>query len=120
MRSRALFLAGIAAILPSTMAVSAIGTSLSAPAVHFAPPSDPIMLTRTVWRSLYDGKEIVSRRRYAIQFVPHGDGFAVTGTLVESTIDAPPALAALAEMERRRADATLFPMRLDANGQMVL
>ena len=119
MKNRALFLAGVAAILPSVVAGSTIGTDLSAPAAHFAPPSDPIMLTRTVWRSLYDDKEIVSRRRYAIRFVPRGDGFAVFGELVESAVDAPPALFALAELERSRADSFLFPMQLDSNGRMV-
>jgi hypothetical protein len=119
MKGRALFLAGVAAILPSTVAGSTIGTNLSAPTAQFAPPSDPIILTRTVWRSLYDDKEIVSRRRYAIRFVPRGDGFAVLGELIESTVDAPPALFALAEMERGRADSSLFPMQLDSNGRMV-
>lgn len=119
MKSSALFLAGVAAILPSVVAGSAIGPNLSAPAAHFAPPSDPIMLTRTVWRSLYDGKEIVSRRRYAIRFVPRGDGFAVFGELIESTVEAPPGLAALAEMERRRVEASLFPLQLNASGRIV-
>jgi hypothetical protein len=119
MKGGAIFLAGVAAILPSAAAFS---ESKSAPAdqvLRFAPSDGPLILTRTVWRALVDGKEIISRKRYAVQIVPDGDGFQVTGQLIDSAVDAPPALAALAEMERRRPEASLLPIQLDAGGRIL-
>ena len=118
MRDRALFLAGIAAILPSTMAFSATVSEPGALSARFTPPGAPLVLTRTVWRSLRDGKEIVSKRRYAVRISPHGSGYEVEGELIDSSVEAPPQLAMLAELERTRPDGALFPAYLDANGQI--
>jgi hypothetical protein len=75
-----------------------------------------LTLTRTVYRSLSDGKEIVVTRRYAIRFSPVADGFRLDGEFIGAEVDAPPALAGLAEIERRRVDTGLFPARLDSHG----
>lgn len=119
MKRRALFLVGVAAILPSAIAASAGVPAQSAATAHFAPPSTPLLLTRTIWRSLHDGKTIVSQRRYRIRIVPHGDGYEVNGELIDSSVEAPPPLAALAEMERTRPDGALFPAYLDSNGRII-
>lgn len=119
MTGRAIFLAGVTAILPATAAFAESPTTQEAQFSRFAPPDAPLILTRTVWRSLVDGKEIISRKRYAVRIVPDGDGFQVIGELFESAVEAPPALAALAEMERRRSDPALLPIQLDSNGQIL-
>ena len=119
MTGKAIFLAGVAAILPTAAAFPESATNQEAQVYQFSPPDVPLILTRTVWRSLVDGKEIVSRKRYAVRIVADGGGFKVTGALFESTVEAPPAVAALAEMERRRSDPALLPIRLDADGRIL-
>lgn len=83
----------------------------------FAPPEgEPLLLTRTLRRELVDGKAIIATRRYRINFIRNDTGWTIDGTLVASEIEAPPALAALAAIERQRPDDTLFPIRLDTAG----
>ncbi len=112
-----LLLAGAAALLP-TLVGRVAAQPAEAPARGFVPPESPLVLTRTVWRTLGDGKEIVVRRRYAVQFIRQGDGFQLNGRLLDAAVEAPPVLAALAEIERGRSDEGLFPMLLDAAGQI--
>jgi hypothetical protein len=100
------------------MAFSATVTEPGALSARFTPPGTPLVLTRTVWRSLHDGKEIVSKRRYAVRISPHGSGYEVEGELIDSSVEAPPQLAMLAELERARPDGALFPTYLDANGRI--
>lgn len=119
MKGRALFLAGAAAILPAAVAASAEAPAHSLPNAQFAPPRTPLLLTRTIWRTLHDGKSIISHRRYRVRIVPHGDGYEVKGELIDCQVEAPPQLAALAALERARPDGTLFPAYLDGNGRML-
>ena len=93
------------------------GTPPVAPTHVFAPPEgEPMLLTRTLRRELFDGKAIVATRRYRVHFTRTPDGWTIEGSLVASEIDAPPALAGLAAIERQRPDDALFPIRLDAAG----
>lgn len=85
----------------------------------FVPPRGPLLLTRELRKTLADGQEIVSRRRYAIRFVPQADGYRVEGELVGADVQAPPALADLAEVERTRSDDGLFPLLLDRGGMIL-
>lgn len=84
--------------------------------VRFAPPREPLVITRTVWRTLHDGKQIVARRSYLVEFVPIEGGFTVAGSQIASTIEAPPALAAIARLEQARTDSEAFPLQLDPDG----
>lgn len=109
----------------SSLAVFSLQPALAAPAEPVAAPSDrfeapaePMMLARILRRPLPDGNEVVSRRLYEIRFVADSEGYRVEGALVDVTVDAPPALAMLADLERRRPDQGLFPMRLDADGRI--
>lgn len=116
MSRRALFLAGAAALIP-VLATVQVGSALAETAVsRFAPPSTALTLTRTLYRPLSGGKQIVVTRRYAIRFSPEGEGFRLDGELIGAEVDAPPLLARLAEIERNRPDAGLFPARLDSQG----
>ncbi len=119
MSRTALLLAGASALLPLA-AIAASGQVAGAPeAERFVAPTGPTTLTRSVRRVLADGKEVVSSRTYALRFVREGEGYRVEGSQVDCTVDAPAALAALAEVERKRVDAGLFPLRLDAFGRIV-
>jgi hypothetical protein len=87
---------------------------------QFAPPREPLVLTRTVWRTLHDGQQIVVRRSYLLAFAPEDGGFRVSGQQIASEVEAPPALAAVARLERDRSDTSAFPLRLDAAGMILL
>lgn len=117
MSGRAVLLAGAAALLP-VLGTSALADAAAQVQVRFAPPSAPLVLTRTLYRDLADGKQVVVTRRYKIHFSPDGDGFRVDGTLIDATVDAPPFLARLAEIERTRPDSGVFPAFLDGRGMI--
>lgn len=118
MSRQAAWLAGMAALLPllgtTALADSADLTVQVQP--RFVPPTTPLVLTRTLYRDLVDGKQVVVTRRYAIRFTPEGDGYRVDGTLIDASVEAPPSLARLAELERQRPDNGVFPAILDGQG----
>lgn len=78
-----------------------------------------MLLVRTLRRPLPGGAEVRTERSYEIRFIPDGDGYRVEGNLVKVDVHAPPALRALAELERGRADTNMFPMRLDMQGRLI-
>ena len=119
MKLGALLLAGVAAAAPVLAGHALADVSRPAPTTKFAPPSSPLLLSRTVIRELSDGKRITVMRRYKVRFVPRRDGFLLDGELVDVRVDAPPLLARLAELERQRPDPQLFPMVLDTRGVMI-
>lgn len=114
-KKRSVWLCGTSAMLVAG-ALSVPAASAPSPPDNFAPPQAQLLLTRTLHRPLPDGKAIVTRRSYAVRILRDGAGYRVDGTLVETRVDAPPALASLAEIERRRPDNGNFPILLDANG----
>lgn len=117
---RGIFLAGVAALLPVVAASSlAHGAPTEAPRPPFSPPLTDLVLTRTLWRSLHDGAEIMVRRRYDVQFVADGRDYRLDGKLIDAAVAAPPALAAFAAMEKDRPDTSLFPVRIDATGRIL-
>ncbi|MBW8752557.1 MAG: hypothetical protein JF595_00145 [Sphingomonadales bacterium] len=114
--SRAVWLAAAAAILP----VAALAAAETPPAAGtFAPPPIPLLLTRTLRHMLTDGKAVVTRRSYRVQFVAEPGGFRIEGALADVAVEVPPGLDALAELERRRPDPGMFPMHLDAHGTIL-
>lgn len=114
-----LLLAGASTLMPLAALAAAAPDGSSAETGAFVAPAGPTHLTRAVSRVLPDGKQVTSSRTYALRFVRDGAGYRVEGELVESVCDAPGALRALAEIERKRSDAGLFPLRLDAAGRIV-
>lgn len=117
MKRAAILLAGVAAVMPAAM----LNAQTIAPAgtAQFIPPDTELVLTRTIHRSLTGGKELLTRRRYAVRIVADGLGYRVDGQLIDCAVEAPPALHAIAELERKRSDDGLFPIRLDAAGRIV-
>ena len=75
-----------------------------------------MVLSRTVIRDLADGKQIVIKRSFRVQFVASADGFVLTGTPIAVSVEVPPVLAQLSELERRRSDSGPFPILIDSRG----
>lgn len=119
MTGRTLLLMGGAALLIPALPAGPAGAASAETAARFAPPTQPLVLTRTLWRGLRDGQEVVVRRRYAVQFVASPAGYLLTGQQIDATVDAPPTLAPIAAVERGRIDHATFPIRLDAAGRIL-
>lgn len=116
MTRRTLFLAGAAALLPALASVPAGSALAETVARQFVPPSSGLILTRTVYRTLADGKQIVVSRRYAIRFTPDAGGYRLDGEQIGVEVDVPQVLTGMAEIERKRVDKSLFPTWLDSRG----
>lgn len=119
MSARASLLAGAAILLSALAPLELAGADASQPQAQFAPPFEQLILSRTVIRELSDGKEIKVTRRYAVRFAQDESGFRLDGKLVDVSVDAPPLLGSLAEIERRRDDSGMFPVRIDSNGTIL-
>jgi hypothetical protein len=117
-KKRSVWLCGTAALI-AMAAVSVPAAGAPPGPADFSPPRTQLLLTRTLHRPLPDGKEVITRRSYAVHIVPQAEGYRVEGSLVEARVEAPPILAALAEIERRRPDSGIFPILLDAKGMIV-
>lgn len=112
---RAILLAGIAALAPAA-AISAPATN---PGIgQFRPPEGPVMISRTVVRSLVDGKEVRATRRYLVYFLREDDGWQIEGQLHDVAVDVPPSLEQFAGLERNRAEPSFFPIQLDLAGRL--
>lgn len=110
---RAILLAGCALLAPAEL--GAAGGPHKAPV--FQPPDGPVMISRTVVRSLIDGKEVRATRRYLVWFRREDDGWRIEGELREVAIDVPPLLEQFAEIERNRVEPGFFPILLDSAGK---
>lgn len=112
--AQAILFTATGALAASAMAAPAVGGA------RFAPPSrHPLILARKVVRELPGGAAIVAIRRYRVFFRPVDGGWQLDGALIASEIDAPPRLAAIAALERDRADDGLFPINLDHAGRII-
>lgn len=109
--------AGWLALVPATIA--ALPLYAQAEPAIFAPPETPIILTRSLYLPFPDGKQIAVTRRYEIRFSPSGSGFRLEGRLLDTHVEAPPRLSALADLERRRPESGLFPVLLDQQGMIL-
>lgn len=105
--------------IPAAIAGSAVPLHAQQAPMPFAPPELPVILTRSLYFPFPDGKQIAVTRRYQVRFSRNGAQFQVDGRLLETTVEAPPYLSGLADLERRRSDAGLFPVMLDGQGLIV-
>jgi hypothetical protein len=126
MKLRSALLIGSALALPTTPISAGLPTADRSERFSTGPldrdflaPSTPLTLTRELRRALADGKEVVSRRSYEIRFVPDGAGYRIDGVMISAEVEAPPALAALAALERQRRDIGLFPLQLGGDGMII-
>lgn len=98
-------------LLPAPLAAAGRGT------VAF--PAGPIELERQLDRHLADGALIRVRRSWLCAFEALGAGARVRATQVSASVDAPPALAAFAQIEQQRDASGIFPLELDRAGMIV-
>ena len=82
-------------------------------------PKAPIRLRRELTRGLGDGAAIVVTRKWDCQFIATASGAHVQARQVAVDVKAPPALSALAEIERTREVKGLFPLEIDPHGVIV-
>jgi hypothetical protein len=76
------------------------------------------LLSRAVVQVMPDGREIAVTRTYRLRLSPLENGWLIEGESVDVQVDAPPRLAALADLERQRDDSGTFPMRLTRDGML--
>lgn len=101
-----------------------VGIGLATPlaalasAPQFAPPPGAARLTRTLVRGLSGGAAIRVRRNWNVRFERSASGFLLSGEQVSVEVDAPPALAALADIERERIAHGFLPMEIAPNGMI--
>jgi hypothetical protein len=114
-KNRSVWLGGTSAMLVMAGFAVPVPGAAASPA-DFQPPEAQLLLTRTLHRPLPGGQAIVTTRHYAVRIVRAGAGFRVEGSLIDARAEAPPMLAAIAELERKRADEGMFPIMLDENG----
>jgi hypothetical protein len=86
---------------------------------RFEPPGMPMIFTRHLERPLRDGNKVTVGRSFAVRFTRAPVGWSVTGEQVEVVVDFPPSLSQFAALERQRKETGLFPLQLDADGQIV-
>ncbi len=82
-------------------------------------PARPVLLSRELERDLGQHESVLVVRTWDCSFAQIGAGAAIAAKQVASRVTAPPALAALAEIERDRKVSGLFPMQLDRAGLIV-
>ena len=115
MTMRVILLAGIAALTPAAAVGAPTPGSVGR---QFQPPEGPVIISRTVVRSLFDGKEVRVTRRYLVRFRREADGWRIEGESRDVTVDVPPSLAQFARLERNRLEPGFFPIMLDSDGQL--
>ncbi|XUU61421.1 hypothetical protein ACRAQ6_03885 [Erythrobacter sp. HA6-11] len=74
------------------------------------------LLSRTVERGLKDGQRLVVARSWSVNFEPSGAGTAIFGSQRSVAVDAPPRVAAIAQIERARSTDSMFPIVLGDQG----
>lgn len=119
MKLRLLLLAGVAALVPAAVSLAQANASVLPRSAQFAPPEAPLIMTRTLVRTLVDGKQVVVTRRFLIRFTPEAGGYRLDGEQIDAAVEAPPSLAGLADMERKRHEKGPFPAWLNSQGMML-
>ncbi|MBX7458710.1 hypothetical protein K3152_10680 [Qipengyuania sp. 1NDH17] len=114
--NRRAILAGIAA--GASLSLLSLPVRLAAAPRGITFPEGRFILRRELERGLGGGAAIVVTRNWECSFDQIGAGASVRGTQGRCDVKAPPALAALAEMERSRKVTGLFPMKLDNEGHI--
>lgn len=114
--------AGIAAVLAPALASRSARAQAGMQGITghlIAPPPSPMLYRRVLTRDLVDGNRLVVAREFAVRFEAFAGGFTLDGEQRAVTVEAPPALARFAELERERDESALFPITLDAFGRIL-
>lgn len=83
------------------------------------PPSGNMLYRRRLVRGLPDGKTFTVTRDFRVRFEPVAAGFILGGEQLSARVEAPEALASFAAIEEQRVETGMFPLMLDAAGQIV-
>lgn len=118
MTVRILLLASAAALIPAAIGMAEAAATVQPADAAFMPPAAPMIMTRTLVRNLADGKQVIVTRRFAIRFTPEAGGYRLDGEQISAEVEAPPSLASLADIERKRVERGIFPARLDSQGML--
>lgn len=111
-------LLGCLALLPAGVLLPAtVPLSAGAPPV-FRPQAGSYRLARRVSRQLGAGATLMVERAWTIELTSQEGGFLVAGRQAGVTVDAPPSLAFLAQLEQDRIEEGMFPIMLDQTGVM--
>ncbi|KLE34296.1 hypothetical protein [Aurantiacibacter luteus] len=116
-RRRAIALALAAALAPVAASRGARAQVITGHLI--APPAAPMIYRRQVSRELVDGNRFSVARDFAVRFEPFAGGYSVRGEQLAVAVEAPPALARFADLERQRDESGLFPIALDAFGRIL-
>lgn len=119
LRLNKLMLFALSATVISLLSGMIGAASAIAHTVRFIPPEQPLILSRTLLRPISGDAEIRTKRTYEIQFTRSPSGYVIEGKLISAEIEAPARFEALAQIERSRPDANLFPIALDQWGQIL-
>ncbi len=79
-------------------------------------PAGPMRLIRRLERGMRGGVVLVVEREWQVEFAVRVSGFAISGEQTAAAVDAPSALASLAQIERTRSTAGMFPILLEPDG----
>ncbi len=84
-----------------------------------APPRVEMRYTRTVIRELAGNARITAKREFQVEFREFAGGYMLHGQQLAAHVDAPESLARFAALEEARDESGLFPIALDAFGQIL-
>ena len=79
-------------------------------------PTSPMLLTRKLSRGLSDGEAVIVTRQWRLQFSQESRGVSISGEQTDVSVDAPPPLARIAQIEEQRSTADMFPILLSSEG----
>jgi len=82
-------------------------------------PNGACALTRRLSRGLRDGNAIVVTRTWRVTFAEQARGVAIGGEQMSVSVEAPPRLAPLAQIEEARSTEGIFPILLAPDGTIM-
>jgi hypothetical protein len=106
-----------ASLLPLFAAQGVSAATPGAAAIH--PPSGSMLCRRRLERGLAGGASFIVTREFRVRFEPVAGGYLLEGAQLSARVDGPSSLASLAALEEQRVESGLFPLELDAAGQII-
>lgn len=107
----------MAGAIASSLSVKA-GAQQIANGGLIAPPDSPMLYRRVVERDLIDGQSFRVTRNFHVVFSAIAEGYLLQGRQTAVSVEAPEALARFRALEEERDETGLFPIALNAFGQI--
>ena len=103
-------------------AIAAAGTLPSAvwamPNIRI--PSQKMRLIRVLSRAMRGGAELKVSRNWEVSFASQRQGIVITGRQVAASVEAPRALAQIAQIEEERSTDGMWPITLSEEGRILM